>query len=399
MPWSNQSGGSGGPWGQRGSGGSGGGGNNGGGGNPWGGGPKNQGDPSDLDKIFQRGQDRIKGIIPSGGSFNGKGIIILVLIAVAMWLATGFYTVRPNEVGIELVFGRFTHKTAVGAGLQYNWPAPLGDIRKLDVTKQETTQVGFIGSTENRKPIFEEALMLTGDDNVVFINFTVVWNIRASEAENYEFKFLNPKKTVKAVAESTMREYIGRGRILEIITADRLTISPDVQASIQAALDSYQMGIQVSSVQLADALAPEEVRQAFYDVEAASQKAARYLEEAGRTVNAEIPKARGEAAKVLAVAEAYRQGRVAESTGQASRFTQILEEYKKSPETIRQRMYLETMERVYANSVKTIVNTGGSTIINTGGAMRPVVPVPAKNSTTGAETGASAGSAVSGGTQ
>lgn len=369
MPWSNQSGGSGnnngGPWGQRGGSGNGGG--------PWGGGPKGNGEPPDFDKIIRSGQDRIKNILPTGGNIGFKGILFFVLAAIILWLSTGFYTVRPNEVAVELIFGKYRGKK--GEGLKYNWPAPIGEVRKLDVTQQQTTIVGFKGQAERARPILEEALMLTGDDNVVFINFTVVWNISREDAQNYAFKFKDPKSTVKAVAESAMREYIGRGRIMELITEKRLDIAPAVQQSIQSALESYKMGIHVSSVQVISALAPEEVRQAFYDVEAASQKADRYLQEAGKTVNEILPKARGDAAQIRAIAQGYRQSKIEEATGQASRFTQVLEEYSKAPEVIRERMYLETMERVYNNASKTIVNTDSSTIINMGSGAN-VIPLP-----------------------
>ncbi|MDR1826766.1 MAG: protease modulator HflK, partial [Methylobacteriaceae bacterium] len=161
MPWNNQNGG---PWGQHG-GGTGGGS---GGGGPWGGGPRNGSTPPDLDRIIRRGQDRLRDMFPDGGGFGFGRILVIVVLAVAVWLATGFYTVSTNEVGIELVFGRFISKTNTNAGLQYNWPYPIGTVVKLDVTEQRTITVGYTNNAAGRQPVLEEALMLTGDDNVVF---------------------------------------------------------------------------------------------------------------------------------------------------------------------------------------------------------------------------------------
>jgi membrane protease subunit HflK len=220
----------------------------------------------------------------------------------------------------------------------------------------------------------------------------VVWNIKPEQADNYAFMFKDPQKTVKAVAESTMREYIGRGRILELITEDRLNIAPAVRTSIQLALDSYNMGINISSVQLADALAPQDVRQAFYNVEAASQKAARYVNDAQRDANRIMPQARADAAKIRAGAEAYRQSKIQEATGQAARFSQILEAYKKAPDIIRERMYLETMERVLGMSSKTIVDTDSNTIINASGT-QSVVPIKPQQQTS--DSGGSSASSSS----
>src|SRR3954467_4263180 len=174
MPWSNQSGGgNGGPWGQRGSGGK----------SPWGPGPQGGGTPPDLEDILRRGQDRLKGFIPGGFMGGGKGILLLVLAVGAVWLLTGFYTVRPNEVGINMVFGKYTGTS--GEGLRYNWPYPIGRVLKPMVTEQQRIEVGYRSSPNGQtraRDVIEESLMLTGDENIVDIDFDLVWQVNPARA-------------------------------------------------------------------------------------------------------------------------------------------------------------------------------------------------------------------------
>src|SRR5215218_2056479 len=213
MPWSNQSGG-GGPWGQRGG--------SGGGKSPWGsGGPQGNGTPPDLEDILRRSQDRLKDFIP-GGSMGGRGLIILVLGVIAVWLLTGFYTVRPNEVGINMIFGRYTGTT--GEGLRYNLPYPIGRVQKPDVTRQQRIEVGYRSSPNGQtraRDILEESLILTGDENIVDLDFDVVWQINPARAQDYIFNLQNPEGTIKSVAESAMREVIGRRQIQAVLTTEQ----------------------------------------------------------------------------------------------------------------------------------------------------------------------------------
>jgi membrane protease subunit HflK len=363
MPWSNQSGGGsggGGPWG--GGGGNGGGPWGGGGGRgpggPWGNGPQGGGGggPPDLEDILRRGQDRIRDIMP-GGSMGGKGIIAVALLGVALWLATGFYTVRPNEVGINLRFGQFTGKSS--EGLRYNWPYPIGQVIKPSVTTVQRTEVGYRsggGARGGNRDVLEESLMLTADGNIVDIDFDVQWQIDAARAENYIFNLQNPDGTIKSVAESAMREVIGRRQIQNILTTEQANIAQEVQSITQGALDAYGAGVRVNVVQLQAAVPPAQVREAFFDVNAAQQDAVRLQNEAQTYASRVVPEAQGQAAQLVQQAEGYRERAFADATGQASRFTQVYEEYRKAPDVTRQRLFLETMERVFGGTDKILID-------------------------------------------
>jgi membrane protease subunit HflK len=346
MPWSNQSGG-GGPWGQRG-----------GSGGPWGSGPSggNSGGPPDLEEILRRGQDRIRDLIPGGSGMGAKGAAILLLVAVSFWLLTGFYRVQPNEIGLNLIFGRYVGQA--GPGLNYNFPYPIGSVRKPDVTAVNRTEVGYRpGGPQGRtRDIPEESLMLTGDGNIVDIDFDALWRVDPARAQNYEFNLQNPQGTVKAVAESAMREVIGRREIQAILTTEQGSVANEVQEIMQNTLNAYGAGVLMAGVQLQAAVPPPQVREAFFDVNAAQQDAVRVQNEAGAYASRVVPEAHGQAARVVQQAEGYREQVVAEASGQASRFTQIYEAYRQAPEVIRQRMFLETMERVLGGTDKVVID-------------------------------------------
>ena len=349
MPWSNQSGG-GGPWGQ---------GGGSGGGGPWGSGPKGGGGgPPDLEEILRRGQDRLKTIIPGGGAFGGKTVAVVVLAAIVLWLATGFYTVRPNEVGINMIFGRYTGST--GEGLRYNLPYPIGQVLKPDVRARRTIPVGYRPGAQGRgRDVLEESLMLTGDENIVDIDFDVQWSVNPARAQDFVFNLQNPEGTIKAVAESAMREVMGRRQIQAVLTTEQGSISSEVKDIVQQTLDAYGSGVVVEVVQLIAVQPPAQVREAFFDVNAAQQDAERVQNEARTFASQVVPRARGEAAQKIQQAEAYREQAVAEATGQASRFTQVYDEYRKAPAVIRERIFLETMERVLGGMDKIIIDQSG----------------------------------------
>jgi membrane protease subunit HflK len=353
MPWSNQSGG-GGPWGQ---------GPGSGGGGPWGSGPRGGGggSPPDLEEILRRSQDRLKSFIPGGGSMGslgGKGLALLVLAAVVLWLATGFYTVRPNEVGINLIFGKYTGST--GEGLRYNLPYPIGRVEKPDVRQRRTIPVGYRPAAQGRgRDVLEESLMLTSDENIVDIDFDVQWSVNPARAQDFVFNLANPEGTIKSVAESAMREVIGRRQIQNILTTEQASIAAEVKDIVQGTLDAYGAGVIVEVVQMIAVQPPAQVREAFFDVNAAQQDAERVQNEARTFASQVVPRARGEAAQKVQQAEGYREQAVAEATGQAARFTQVHEEYRKAPAVIRERIFLETMERVLGGMDKIIIDQGG----------------------------------------
>jgi membrane protease subunit HflK len=371
MPWSNQNGGGrkggGGPWG---SGGGPWGGGGGGGGGPWGGGPQrpgSSGGPPDLEELLRRSQDRLKRALPGGGGSLGlKGIIIAVVAVVVLWLATGFYRVQPGEVGVELVFGRFVGQTQ--PGLDYNWPYPIGSVETPDVLRVREITVGLRETEAARgntaaRDVPEESLMLTGDENIVDVDFKVFWRI--NNAPDFLFNIQNPEGTVKAVAEGAMREVVGRNDIQRVLTDQRERIQIDVQTLMQTVLDGYGAGIEITQVQMLTVDPPQQVIDAFRDVQAARADQERVQNEAQAYANRVIPEARGEAARILESAAAYRDRTIAEARGQADRFTKIYEQYAESPDITRERIYLETMEQVLGKTDKIIIDgsMGGSGVV------------------------------------
>jgi membrane protease subunit HflK len=367
MPWSNQSGGGnngGGPWGQRGGS---------GGGGPWGGGSgggsggSGGGSPPDLEEILRRSQDRLKNLMP-GGSLGGRGLIFGVLVLIVIWLLTGWYIVRPNEVGLNLRFGKFIGKT--GEGLNYNWPYPIGGVIKPQVTNIITTEVGFrtVESVRasRQSDVGEESLMLTGDENIVDIDVIVQWQVDPAQPEDYVFNIQDPPGTVKAVAESAMREVIGRRNIQPVLTTDRAAIETEVRQLMQETLNGYNAGVQIRLVQLQKVDPPQQVIDAFRDVQAARADQERLRNEAQTYANRVVPESRGRAAQLVQGAEAYKDQTVAEALGQASRFNAVYEQYKNAPAVTRERLFLETMERVMGGTDKIILDqnsNGGQGVV------------------------------------
>uniref|UniRef100_UPI002FE0B87C FtsH protease activity modulator HflK n=1 Tax=Pseudoxanthobacter sp. TaxID=1925742 RepID=UPI002FE0B87C len=346
MPWSNQSGGGGwkggGPWG---------GGNNNNGG-PWGGGPQRgpAGGPPDLEELLRRSQDRLRTILPGGGG-SGPGwrtVLVAGVAVVGLWLATGFYRVEQGEVGVEMVFGRFVGLTQ--PGLNYNWPYPVGSVETPDVLRMRETTVGLReieplrGGPASGVDVPEESLMLTADENIVDVDFKVLWRI--SSAPDFLFNVQNPEGTVKAVAESAMREVVGRTAIQRVLTDQREQIQTQVQALMQQVLDGYKAGIEISQVQMLKVDPPQQVIDAFRDVQAARADQERVQNEAQAYANRVIPEARGQSASITQSAEGYRDRAIAEAEGQASRFLSLYREYAKAPDLTRERLYLETMQKV-----------------------------------------------------
>lgn len=351
MPWSNQSGGGGwqggggggnrGPWGQRGQ----------------GGGPT----PPDLEEILRQGQDRLRRILP-GGSVGGTGLALVLLAIVGLWLVSGFYRVLPDEQGVVLRFGKFDATTQ--PGLNYHWPYPIESALTPKVTRVNRIDVGMRTSGEDpdvrrsgaARDVPEESLILTGDENIVDVDFSVFWVIK--DAGEYLFNIQNPAGTVKAVAESAMREIIGTSDIQPILTQARQKTETAVQELMQATLDGYKSGIQITQVQLQKVDPPAQVIDSFRDVQAAKADQERLRNEAEAYANKVIPEARGDAARILQAAEAYKQQTIAEAQGQAARFTSVLDEYKNAPDVTRERIFLETMEKVFVGKNKIIIDKG-----------------------------------------
>ena len=351
MPWSNQ-GGSGGPWG--------GGGNNPKG--PWGTGPQSSGPtPPDLEEMLRRGQDKLKHVLP-GGSFGAKGFALLALAAVALWGFSGFYRVNPDELGVVMRFGQYVRDAK--PGLNYHLPYPIETVLLPKVTRINRIDIGMRIIEDPRgttiRDVNEESLMLTGDENIVDVDFSVFWMIKPGGAGDFLFNIQNPETTVKAVAESAMREVIGRSNIQPILTGARQTIETAVQDLMQKTLDEYGAGVLITQVQLQKVDPPAQVIDAFRDVQAARADQERAQNEAQTYANRVVPEARGRVAQIVQAAEAYREQTVAEAKGQTARFLQVYDQYRKAPQITRDRLYLETMERVLGGTDKIIIDSGGA---------------------------------------
>ena len=361
MAWKNQGGG---PWG----GGGGGGGPRG----PWGSGPQSGGPtPPDLEDLIRRSQDRLRGILPGG--LGGKGGLLLIVALVAVWMLSGFYRVNTDEQGVVLRFGKFVQLTQ--PGLNYHWPYPIETALTPKVTRVNRIDIGIRVLDDPRRgtamrDIPAESLMLTSDENIVDVQFSVFWVI--ANAADYLFNVQQPEGTIKSVAESAMREEIGRNQIQPILTGARQAIETSVQELIQKTLDGYKAGIQVTQVQLQKVDPPQQVIDAFRDVQAARADAERLQNEAQAYANRVVPEARGDAARIIQAAEGYRERVVFDARGQADRFVKIYDEYAKAPEVTRRRMYLETMERVFDGMDKVIVDSSTS---KNGGGVVPYLPL------------------------
>jgi membrane protease subunit HflK len=342
MPWNNQSGGGGGSK------------SGGNGGGPWGQGPTGGGQPPDLEEMLKRGQDKVKQVM-RGGGIPGPLLFLVAIVAGAIiaWQAFTF-RVQPDEVGVVLQFGKFVRQEP--PGLHFRWPYPVEEVRLPKVTRQNIIEIGMRSAPGAAvRDEHAESLMLTGDENIVDIDFVVFWRIK--DAEKYLFNIQNPDSTVKDVAESAMREVVGQSEIQPILTQDRQKTEQAVRKLMQTTLDTYGAGIRVDQVKLQKVDPPGEVIDAFRDVQAARADQERLQNEADAYANKIVPEARGDAQRILQAAEGYKQKVVNESKGDTSRFLQVYDQYKIAPEVTRKRMFLETMERVLAGTDKIILDS------------------------------------------
>ena len=327
--------------------------------------------PPNLDEVIKKIQDTINKFT-GGGKGGSKPIIFGLIILIIVWALSGLYRVLPDEQGVVLRFGKFVNTTQ--PGLNYHFPYPIESVLTPKVTKVNRMDIGFrserdsgFGSGGGVADVPEESLMLTGDENIVNIDFSVFWVIK--DAGNFLFKIQDPEGTVKAAAETAMREVIARSNIQPILTEGRSIIETDTQAIIQEILDEYNSGIQITQVQTQKADPPDQVIDAFRDVQAARADMERSKNEAEAYANDVIPRARGEAAKILQAAEAYKKEVVAKAEGEASRFLSIYNEYAQAKEVTQERMFLETMEEVLADINKIIIDK------NSGEGVVPYLPL------------------------
>ena len=342
---------------------------------PGGGGPSGNGsgtrkEPPSLDDIIKNFQKNINKF--SGGKSGGSKPIILGLIVIlGLYIASGLYRVLPDEQGVVLRFGKFVNTTQ--PGLHYHLPLPFERALTPKVTKVNRVDVGFRPASDSGRSagvgnVPEESLMLTGDENIVDINYSVFWVIK--DAQKFLFNIQSPVETVKATSETAMREVIAKNEIQTILTEGRSNIEVEVQEITQQILDEYGSGIQITQVQTQQADPPAQVIDAFRDVQAARADRERSKNEAEAYANDVIPRARGEAEQVLQQAEAYKKEVVAKAEGEASRFLAIYNEYKNAKQVTQERMYLETMEKVLADIDKVIIDK------NSGSGVVPYLPLP-----------------------
>ena len=304
--------------------------------------------PPDMEKVMENFK-RFRGRMPSSSL-----LIIVVLIA---WLLSGIYIVRPEEVGVVKRFGAYSRTTE--SGPHYHLPYPIETVVKPKVTLVQRFEIGFRtinpGPPPQYRPVLDESLMLTGDENIIDIQFIVQYKIK--DARDYLFKVADQEATIMNAAEAAMREVIGMNKIDEALTAGKFEIQNDTVKKLQEIMDNYESGLQVVAVQLQAVHPPQQVVDAFKDVASAREDQNRFINEAEGYANDILPKAKGQAASIVARAEAYRSEKVQRAQGDASRFLSVLKEYRHAKDITRKRLYLETMESVLAGARKFILNS------------------------------------------
>ena len=365
MPWSGQNGNNGG--------------RNGGGDGPWG--PRNRGGGNqqpDIEELFKKSQDRLKRAMPGGGSGKSGGpsgpiffLFIAGLAAIVGWLA---FTVKvnPDQVGIVTQFGKYNR--TLTEGLHLRFPNPVEQVYLIRPQVAQNINIG--GGQDFSRRNFgtnsssdrNASMMLTGDNNIVDVQFKIQWNIK--DAKKFLFNVERPVETVREVAESAMREVVGQKTLNEVLNENVAQNQDQVQSSMQKTLDEYDSGINVRAVVIGKPDVPNEVIQAVNDVEAAKQDKERLIQEARAYINKVVPEARGAAARITQKAEAYKARVVAEAKGEAARFKSIYSEYVKAPEVTRERLYIEMMERVFSGTDKIILDNDGKS-----GGVVPYLPL------------------------
>lgn len=343
----------------------------GGGGGPWGSGPSGGGpQPPDLDEILRKGQERFRRMMP-GGIGTGKGIALIGLIILGIWLFSGVYRVQPGEQGVELLFGKFVKQT--GPGLHFWAPRPIGEVFTPNVARTNAITVGYrvagAGPSTSARDVQGESLMLTGDQNIIDIDFVVQWNIK--DASNFLFNVRDPVSTTKLAAESAIREVVGQTSLEDALAARREDVEIGTKGLLQNILDNYGSGIFVIDVKMQKVEPPQQVIDAFDDVQRARQDKEREQNEAAAYSNDIIPRAQGEAARMVQEATAYRERVVKEAEGEAQRFLSVYEAYKGNREVTTRRLFLERMQEVLKGANKVIIEGGQG-----GQGVVPYLPLP-----------------------
>jgi membrane protease subunit HflK len=367
MPWNDNKGGGGG-WTPGGGGGRG----------PWGQGPNNGGGgrgqgpnirPPDLDEVFRRGREWLKKMFPN----QSPGGMIIALVGGALlvlWIATGFYQIQPAEQGIVLRFGQYVD--TLNSGLHVRLPPPIETVLRANVGARNQINIGFRSGTDGRSTqtadLTPESMMLTGDANIMHVQFTISWQI--TNAQDFFFQVDEVEPTIRAVADSAMREAVGQSQVDLILTKDRAKIQEQVRSTMQAVLDSYRAGVTILAVALQDTKPPAPVVEAFNDQQASDTDRQRSINEAETYAGSIVPKARGDASKILQDAEAFKTQAVTLAQGEAQRFRSIYQQYRAAPEVTRERLYVETMQRILSRSNKILIDGKATSGVT------PYLPLP-----------------------
>jgi membrane protease subunit HflK len=331
--------------------------------------------PPDLDQLWRDFNQRLNRLLGSKGggdsgggnsgggdgpSMRGAGIgaLVVALIVAFLWLISGFFIVQEGQTGVVLTFGKYSHSTP--AGFNWRWPYPIQDHEIVNVSTVRTVEVGYRSTVRNKEP--REALMLTEDENIIDIQFAVQYTLKS--AADWVFSNRNPDDTMKQIAETSIREVVGKRKMDFVLYEGREQVAMDVHQLMQQIADRYKIGVQVNNVEMLAVQPPEQVQAAFDDAVKAGQDRERLKNEGQAYANNVIPRARGTAARLQQESEAYRSRVVATAEGDASRFRQVLVEYQKAPAVTRERMYIETMQQIFENTSKILTDTrGGNNLI------------------------------------
>jgi len=329
--------------------------------------PNNQDGPPDLDQVWRDFNRKLKGLF--GGKGGGPrrpwppqppetkfGFGIVGAVAVLLWLGSGFFIVQEGQVGVITQFGAY--KSTAAPGFQWRMPYPIQQTEIVDVSQLRTFEIGFRGNARNKVP--PEALMLTSDENIVDVQFVVQYRVQPDGAPNYLFETRDPDQSVNQVAQSSMREVVGRSLMDFVLYEGRTQVASEVQRSMQDVLDLYKTGILVSAVAIQNVQPPEQVQAAFDDAVKAGQDRERQINEGEAYRNQVVPLAQGTASRMLEQAQGYKAKVVGDARGNTARFLSILEQYKVRPGVQRERMYLDTMQDMFARSSKVFIDTEAS---------------------------------------
>jgi membrane protease subunit HflK len=333
-----------------------------GGKDPWGQRNRPQG-PPDLDQLLKNLQNKLSGLFGGGGGRRGGGdrdvsrigIGLILVVALVLWMLSGFYVVQQGERGVLLRFGKYTSMSQ--AGLHWHLPFPIERVEKVNVEQVSLLEVGYRSSGRSGGSplkVPKEAVMLTEDENIVDIEFAIQYKVK--DANDYLFRVRDPQETILQATESAVREIVGKSTLDFVITEGRDSISQNTRTLLQEILDRYKTGIYIVTVQVQKALPPEEVKAAFDDAVKAREDEQRLKNEAEAYANDLIPRARGASARLLQEAEGYKARVVARAEGDARRFGAVVNEYAKAPAVTRERLYIEAMEQVLSNTTKVLVD-------------------------------------------